>query len=379
LRAELDRAVPGVRCTVKQLEQGEPVGEPIQIRISGENLDDLRRLADQTAAVLRSAGGYHVFDDLGLRMPNVRIDIDHDRANAMGVGNAQIGRAAQAAFAGLPVTELREGDRLIPVVIRNRIEDRSEAEKIRSLYVQTTDGKSVPLETFSQLKIQPEFVTIPHYNQLRTVTVKAYAPFGELPSTVLDRARTGLKQLHLPAGYRLSYAGEDKELVKNQSEMTVVMGVSLVLIAVMMVFQFRSVIKSLVVMLTVPLGVIGALLGLALSGSPLGFTALLGLVSLSGVIVSHIIVLSDFIEQARERGLPLEDALVQAGLARLRPVLVTVFATVGGLIPLFLTGGALWHPLTAVHICGLLLATVLTLVLLPVLYYVFTTKFKLIK
>jgi len=146
-----------------------------------------------------------------------------------------------------------------------------------------------------------------------------------------------------------------------------------------MVLQFRSVMKSLVVMLTVPLGIIGALLGLAISGSPLGFTALLGIVSLAGVIVSHIIVLSDFIEQARSRGLPLEQALVQAGLARLRPVLVTVFATVGGLIPLFLTGGALWHPLTAVHIFGLLLATVLTLVLLPVLYYVFCAKLRFIK
>jgi len=139
------------------------------------------------------------------------------------------------------------------------------------------------------------------------------------------------------------------------------------------------VIKSLVVMLTVPLGGIGALLGLALSGSPLGFTALLGLVSLSGVIVSHIIVLSDFIEHARAEGLPLEQALVKAGLARLRPVLVTVCATVGGLIPLFLTGGALWHPLTSVHIFGLLLATGLTLILLPVLYYVFCARLKLIK
>jgi multidrug efflux pump subunit AcrB len=107
--------------------------------------------------------------------------------------------------------------------------------------------------------------------------------------------------------------------------------------------------------------------------------ALLAMVSLAGIMVSHIIVLSDFIEHARARGLPLEEALVQAGLARLRPVLVTVLATVGGLVPLFLTGGALWHPLTAVHIFGLLLATVLTLVMLPTLYYVFCAKLKFIK
>ena len=111
----------------------------------------------------------------------------------------------------------------------------------------------------------------------------------------------------------------------------------------------------------------------------LGFMALLGIVSLAGVIVSHIIVLSDFVEEARAEGMPLEEALIQAGLVRLRAVLVTVLATVGGLIPLFRSGGALWHSLTAIHICGLLLATLLTLVILPVLYYVFCAKLKWIK
>jgi len=378
LRQELDKSVPGARCVVKQLEQGPPVAEPIQIRISGENLDQLRLLADQAAAELRAAGGYHVFDDLGLRMPNIQIDIDQDRANSLGLNNKQIGNVAQASFTGLKVTELREGDRLIPVLIRGRIEDRSEAEKIRGLYVQTPDGKSVPFESFSTLKVQPEFVTIPHYNQLRTVTVKAYAPFGELPSEILDRARAGLAKIKLDPGYELKFAGEDKELRENKGEMGRVMLISLALIALTMVLQFSSVIKSVVVMLTVPLGLIGAVLGLFVTHSPLGFMALLAMVSLAGIMVSHIIVLSDFIEEARAKGLPLEEALVQAGLARLRPVLVTVLATVGGLIPLFLTGGALWHPLTAVHIVGLLLATVLTLVMLPTLYFVFCAKLKFI-
>ncbi len=379
LRDELDQRVPAVRCVVKQLEQGVPVEEPIQVRISGDNLDVLRQFADEAAQVLRAAGGYHVHDDLGLRMPNLKIDIDQDRANSLGVGNLQIGQISQAAFAGLKVTELREGDRLIPVLIRLRVEERNEAEKIRTLYVQDRNGKGVPLDSFATVKIQPEFVTIPHYNQLRTVTVRAYARFRELPSSVLKRARSGLSALHLPPGYQLRYAGEEKELRQNRAEMGVVLKVSLALITLAMVIQFNSVVKSFVVMLTVPLGVIGALVGLGVTRSPFGFMALLGLVSLAGVIVSHIIVLSDFIEEARAAGMPLEKALVQAGLARLRPVLVTVLATVGGLLPLFLTGGALWHPLTAVHIFGLLLATALTLMLLPVMYYIFCAKLKLIK
>jgi multidrug efflux pump len=200
-----------------------------------------------------------------------------------------------------------------------------------------------------------------------------------LASTALRRARPAIQKIALPGGYRLEYAGVAKELKKSQKEMGAVMLISLALIALSLIIQLGSITKSLVVLLTIPLGLIGAFLGLAITGSALGFMALLGIVSLAGVIVSHIIVLSDFIEEARAEGMELKSALIQAGLVRLRAVLVTVLATVGGLIPLALTGGELWRPLTAVHIFGLLLATVLTLVMLPVLYYAFGTRLKWIK
>jgi multidrug efflux pump subunit AcrB len=379
LRQELDESVPGVRCVVKPLEQGPPVNEPIQIRLSGENLDKLRLLADQVAAELRAAGGYHVHDDLGLRMPNINIDIDQDRANSLGLSNKQIGNVALSSFAGLQVTELREGDRLIPVLARGRIEDRSEVEKIRGLYVPTPDGKSVPFESFSQLKIQPEFVRIPHYNQLRTVTVKAYAPFGELPSQILDRARPALAKIQLEPGYQMKFAGEDEELRNSKAEMVVVVLLVLALIIITLVLQFRSVVKAAVVMLTAPLVLIASVIGLFVTDSPFGFMAMLAVISLIGVLVCNMIVLSEQIEHTRAQGLPLEEALMKAGLSRLRPVLMTVLAVSGGLLPLFYGGGALWHPLTAVHIFGLLFAPVLTLVMLPTLYYVFCAKLKLIK
>jgi multidrug efflux pump subunit AcrB len=379
LRQELDASVPGVRCVVKPLEQGPPVNEPIQIRVSGENLDKLRLLADKAAAELRKAGGYHVFDDLGLRMPNIQIDIDQDRANSLGLNNKQVGNVALSSFSGLQVTELREGDRLIPVLIRGRIEDRSEVEKIRGLYAPTPDGKSVPFESFSQVKIQPEFVRIPHYNQLRTVTVKAYAPFGELPAQVLDRARPGLAKIQLDPGYAIKIAGEDKELRESKAEMVGVVLLVLALIVITLVLQFRSVIKAAVVMLTAPLVLIASVIGLYVTDSPFGFMAMLAIISLIGVLVCNMIVLSEQIEHTRAQGLPLEEALVKAGLSRLRPVLMTVLAVSGGLLPLFFGGGALWHPLTAVHIFGLLFAPVLTLGMLPTLYYVFCAKLKLIK
>jgi multidrug efflux pump subunit AcrB len=379
LRQELDASVPGVRCVVKPLEQGPPVNEPIQIRVSGENLDKLRVLADQVAAELRTAGGYHVFDDLGLRMPNIQIDIDQDRANSLGLNNKQIGNVALSSFSGLQVTELREGDRLIPVLLRGRIEDRNEVEKLRGLYVPTSDGKGVPFESFAEVKVKPEFVRIPHYNQLRTVTVKAYAPFGELPSQVLDRARPGLAKIQLDPGYALKFAGEDEELSKSKAEMVVILMVCLALIIGTLVLQFRSVVKAATVMLTAPLVLIASIIGLYVTDSPFGFMAMLAVISLIGVLVCNMIVLSEQIEHSREQGLPLEEALVKSGLSRLRPVLMTVLAVSGGLVPLFFAGGALWHPLTAVHIFGLLFAPVLTLGMLPTLYYVFCAKLKIIK
>lgn len=379
LRNELDTRIASARCVVKQLEQGPPIGPPIQVRLSGDDLDVLRHLADQAAAAVRNAGGYKVYDDLGLRTPTLAIDIDQPRANSLGISNEQIGRISQTAFGGLKVTDLREGDHLIPVAIRLRTDERNEAEKIRSLYIHSAINKPVPFASFADIKVLPEFGSIPHYNFRRTVTVNSYAPAGELASRVLARAREGLRTIKLPPGYNLEIGGEDKELSKARKDMTSVMLISLALIALTLVLQFKSVAKTSVVLLTVPLGLIGAFTGLAVTHSPLGFMALLGIVSLAGVIVSHIIVLSDYIEEARSEGMPLEQALMQAGLVRLRAVLVTVLATVGGLLPLFFTGGALWHSLTAVHIFGLLFATALTLVLLPVLYFVFCARLKWIR
>lgn len=269
LRETLDREVADALCLVKQIEQGPAIETPIQIEVSGP---DLERKTTQVAAALRRAGAYKVHDDLGV---------------------------------------------------------------------------------------------ISRVNQQRVVTVKALAPSGELASRILHEARASFPATGIELG------GEERELRNSQREMQHVMRISLALIALTMVVQFRSLMKSLVVMLTVPFGLVGAFVGLAATRASFGFMALIGIVSLAGVIVSHIIVLSDFIEEERAAGVEWEKALMHAALVRLRAVLATVLATVCGLLPLALKGGELWRPLTAVHIFGLLFGTVLTLLLLPVLYALF--------
>jgi len=374
LRPRFDALVPGARIIAKQLEQGPPLDFPIQLQVSGPDLDGLRRIADQYAAVLRRHGGYKVHDDLGQRLPTLRIDVDQERANTLGIDNQRVGALAAVAFGATRVTDLREGDHLVPVNLRLRPDEITEADRIRAMYVESARGGMIPLESFANVSIAPAYATVPHVRQLRTVTIRSLAPVGVLPATVLANARAELDQIPLPEGYTAGLAGEAKELHKTQTEMTAVFGISLAAIFLAIVVQFGSVMKSFVVMATVPLGAIGAFAGIVLFRTNLGFMAFLAIVSLAGVIVSHIIVLSDFIEEARAGGMPLRQALVHAGLVRLRPVIVTVLSTVCGLIPLARNGGELWRPLTAVHIVGLLSATALTLIVLPVVYLIFAEK-----
>ncbi|HLP09321.1 MAG TPA: efflux RND transporter permease subunit [Opitutaceae bacterium] len=379
LRGRFDAEVAGARVVAKQLEQGVPIDNPIQIRLSGPDLDVLRGLADQVSAIVRAHGGYKVTDDLGQRLPNLRIAIDQERANTLGVDNRSVGAVTAAAFFAARITQLREGDHLVPVNFRLRRDEIPDADRLRSLYVPSTRNGLVPLTNFASVEIAPAYATVPHFQQLCTVTVKSFGPVGMLPAAILAKCKPEIAKLALPAGYTLSYAGEDKELAKSQSEMGVVFAISLSAIFLAMVLQFGSVAKSVAVMITVPLGVIGAFAGIVLFQTNFGFMALLGLVSLAGLVVSHIIVLSDYIEEARAEGMALRDALIRAGLVRLRPVVVTVLAAVCGLIPLALHGGELWRPLTAVHIVGLTCATLVTLVVLPVFYLVFCEKLKWIK
>ncbi len=379
LRERIDREIAGARIVPKQLEQGVPIDNPIQIRIAGPDPDVLRGLADQVGAIVRAQGGYKVTDDLGQRLPTLRIAIDQDRANTLGVDNRAVGAVTAAAFFTARVTQLREGDHLVPVNFRLRRDEIADADRLRSLYVPSTRNGLVPLTNFATIGIEPAYATMPHFQQLRTVTVKSFAPVGQLPATILAKCKPQIAKLALPAGYTLSYAGEDKELAKSQREMSGVFVISLAAIFISMVLQFGSVPKAFTVMVTVPLGAIGAFAGIVLFRTSFGFVAFIALVSLAGLVVSHIIVLSDYIEESRAKGMPLREALIHAGLVRLRPVIVTVLAAVCGLIPLALHGGMLWRPLTAVHIVGLTCATLVTLVVLPVFYLVFCEKLKWIK
>lgn len=379
----LAERVAGARVDVRQLETGKPVGIPVAVRVAGEDIDELRRIAEEAKSIFRSTeGAVRVRDDWGADTFAVRLEVDPDRANLAGVTNLDVARSSSAAMNGAVVGQLREGDRQIDILVRLRAEERAELGEVGNLYVhgQASEQK-VPLGQVSKLSYSTQTEKIRRRDQFRTITVSAFPAFGLLSSQVLERMLPELEALRerLPPGYSLEIAGEREEQLKSFAEMAVVAGLLLVGIYVALVVQLKNAVKPLLILAALPYGAVAAVVSLVVMDAPVGFMAILGIISLMGVIVSHIIVLFDFIEEMRERGVPMREALLDAGLVRLRPVLITVVATVLGLIPLALHGGPLWEPLCFAQIGGLTFATVITLVLVPVLYTVFIEDLKWIR
>jgi multidrug efflux pump subunit AcrB len=382
LQRALSGRIHGALVDVRQLETN-PVGIPLSIRVSGENLRLLRSFGEKVKDVLRSIPeADRVRDDWGEESFSLRLEVDPDRANLAGISNVDVAMASATAMSGYPVTMLREGSDQIPVMARLRLAERAKLADLQSLYVYSTRGaQKVPLRQVSSLTYGMTTEKLRRRNQFRTITVSGFAIPGVLPSEVLKRAMPRLEEIRasLPSGYKLEIGGEYEEQGKGFKRMVVVLVISVLGIFLSLVIQFKNAVKPILVFAAIPFGMAGAFGFLVLMGQPFGFMAFLGAISLIGVIVSHVIVLFDFIEEAHAEGRPLRDALLEAGLVRLRPVLITVGATVFGLVPLALSGGPLWEPLCYLHIGGLTLATVVTLLIVPVLYAIFVLDLKWVK
>jgi multidrug efflux pump subunit AcrB len=383
IQAELDATIPGVRIDVRRLEVGPPVGIPVSIRVSGEDVGTLRQLAAEVAGILRDIPtATRVRDNWGPESFAVRLRTDSDKANLSGLTNFDVATASATAMTGFQVATLREGEDQIPVVARLRMDERAQLSDIRSLYVYARQGaQKVPLQSISSIVYNMQTEKLQRRNQFRTITISAFSEARVLPSEVLDAALPRLETFRkgLPTGYQMEIGGEREEQVKGFMDLAIVMLISITLIYLALVFQFKHAIKPLIVFAAIPYGIVGALAALWMMGSPFGFMAFLGIASLIGVIVSHIIVLFDFIEERHERGEPLHEALLDAGIMRLRPVLITVAATVIALFPLAAHGGPLWEPLCYAQVGGLTVATFVTLLLVPVLYATFVLDLKLVK
>jgi len=382
LQQALSAKIPGALIDVRKLELTN-VGVPLQIRLSGEDVPTLRRLAARVHDIFDAIPmSSRVRDDWGAESFEVKLATDPDRANLAGVTNLDVAASTAAGLSGSRVGALREGDKQIPIVAKLRMNERAQLDDVRSLYVYAHEGtQKVPLESVSSVQYGTKTEKLRRRGQFRTITVSAFTKEGFLPSEVLIAARPQLDtlQAELPPGYRMAIGGEHEEQVKSFRNQARVMLMSTVMIFLALVIQFKHAAKPFIVFAGIPFGIAGALGFLVIMGTPFGFMAFLGIASLIGVIVSHVVVLFDFIEEAHERGATLEEALLDAGIVRLRPVLITVAATVIALIPLAMHGGPLWVPMCYAQIGGLTVATFVTLVLVPVIYAIFVKDLKLVK
>jgi len=374
LQKALD-GIGGARIDVRQLEMAKPVGIPVAIRISGQDIPTLKRYAERARKIFDGvAYAERVRDDWGAAALSVNLDIDADRAAMAGVTHQDVASSSAASHGGALLGAIRDKDVSIPIVARLRPTERADLSALDNLYVSASrSGQKVPLAQVADSHLTMVLEKIQRRNHERTITVSCFPREGYLASEIMSATRSSIQQLRseLPPGYDLAIGGEEEEQTKGFNNLVIVLVISVIAIYVALTLQFKSAVKPLIVFATIPFGVVGALVSLRITASPFGFMAFLGIISLIGVIVSHVIVLFDFIEERRAQGAPLEDALVEAGIQRLRPVLITVVATVIALFPLAAHGGPLWEPLCYAQIGGLSVATFVTLLIVPVVYATF--------
>ena len=388
----LTERIAGAYADVRQL-QTNPVPYPVAVRLSGrtsisskgeaEDIKTLRALALEVGDIFRSTPlSTRVRDDWGEDALFTSIQVDSAEANLAGVTNQDVAASSAVGISGAQATTMRQGNKDIPVVARLRPEQRARLGDLANLYIFSNETRSkVPLAQVARLDYGLELVKIRRIDHFRTITVLAFPLPGILPSQVSGAVAEQLAALEakLPPGFRMEISGEEAKTSAGFKNLLQVMGISAAAIFIALVFQFKSAVKPILVFAAVPYGIAGALVALLIMDTPFGYMAFLGIIALIGVIVSHVILLFDFIEEMRRKGEGLEEALLDAGIVRLRPVLVTVGATVLALLPLALHGGPLWQPLCYAQIGGLTVATVVTLIRVPVLYSIFVLDLKIIR
>jgi len=360
------------RVFVHNLWMGVPVEAPIAIRISGPDLTVAKEISYKLQNIMNSTeGAIQVRDNVGEWVPSLKVNVDSEAAAMMGLTNTEVAVSLLTAYEGLPITNLREGEDEVPVYMRLIESERNMGDTFNRIYVPSSiTGKKIPLPAFAEIETDWSPGVIKRANTRRSVTALAGihgAPTGVVQGRM--QARIDELEKSLPPGYAFQSVGEDEERDKNFKELLVIFVEIIMLIMLMLVIQFNSFKKAIVILMSVPLAIIGAVWGLYASGNSFAFMPFLGVISLAGMVIKNAVVWVEFVEKSVEEGNRLSLAIIEAGRQRLRPIMLTAATTVGGLIPLALFGGELWDGMAWAMICGLTLATVLTLVIIPVFFY----------
>ena len=364
---------PDLQFQIARLENGPPVGYPIQIRLSGPEIDGLYRLADHIEAHLYSMPSVAaVKNTWGRQTKKLVVAVDQERARTAGVTSDDVAFSLKASLTGIDMTEYREEDQLIPVTLRSVAADRQDIGKLDGLSVYSqASGGTVPLKQVADVRLTFEAGVIERRDRERTMTLKVSLRPDVTAAEVSQELSPWLAQQSAawPPAFRYEEGGESEESGEANASIAAKLPIAGMLIILLLVSQFNSIRRPIIILTTIPLGMIGVTFGLLAARSSFGFFTILGIISLAGIIINNAIVLLDRIKiEIEELGKVPQEAVVAACQQRLRPILLTTATTVLGMTPLWLAGTAMFRPMAVSIIFGLAFATLLTLLVVPVLY-----------
>ena len=365
----LKKTFPGTDTYVKLLEVGPPVGRPVQYRLSGPNIPKVKEYAQQLATIVRGNPNLdHVVFDWMEPARVVKVDVLQDKARQLGVSSEDIATALNGVLNGTSITQVRDSIYLVNVVGRATATDRSSIDTLRNLQLVGLGGQSVPLGAVATLHYELEQPTIWRRSRLPTITLKASPIGGVQPKSVVDQLAPQVAEFtrNMPAGYSVTVGGAVEESAKSQAPIVAIVPIMLFIMATILMIQLQSFQRLLLVFAVAPLALIGVVLALLPSGAPLGFVAILGVLALIGILIRNSVILIVQIEDLKETGRPVWEAVVEATEHRMRPILLTAAAASLALIPI--AREIFWGPMAYAMMGGIIVGTLLTLLFLPALY-----------
>ena len=366
----------GAKVEVKNFEQGPPVTAPIEIRLVGENLDTLRSLASKVESLLKQTPGtIYVNNPVANLKTDIRVDIQKEKARQLGIATSDIDQTVRLALAGLNLgsfTDPKGNERSI--LLTTPKENRATLETFEPIYIYNNQGKGIPLSQIANLKFESSTLTIDHYNKNRSVSVSSFVDANNLTDRVLGEVISKLDQIPLPEGYQLTLGGEYETKQESFAGFNTIIIITAFLFIAVLILLFRTFKSTIIVLSVIPLGMVGALIALWITGNSLSFVAIIGLIALAGIEVKTSILLVDFTNQLRKEGVDLDTAIQKSGEIRFLPIVLTTITAIGGLIPVALSTNPLISPLAIVLIGGLISSTILSRIVTPVLYKLLPPK-----
>jgi multidrug efflux pump subunit AcrB len=360
----------GAKIEVKNFEQGPPVTAPVEVRLSGENLDTLRSIAAQVEKlILETPGTIYTNNPVSNLKTDIKVAIQKEKARSLGINIQEVDRTVRLAVAGLKMGSYSDanGDQK-EIIVTSPKEERASLISFNNLFVNNNQGAAVPIEQIADLELESSPLYIDHFNKIRTVSVTAFVSEGFLADRVINEVSQKVGTLSLPSGYDFKMAGEAETREESFGGFQTVIIVTVFLFIAVLILLFKTFKSTIIVLSVIPLGMVGALAALWITGNSLSFVAIIGLIALAGIEVKNSILLVDFTNQLRAEGKSLDAAIREAGEIRFLPIVLTTLTAIGGLMPIAWSTNPLISPLAIVLIGGLISSTILSRIVTPVVY-----------